>query len=137
VHLRRTASARREGVCQNRDTPARHGAGQGLAFAPLTGFGIRGATADDAGAASGVVNTFHQVGSSLGLGVLVAISAGAAEADGTASGIADEVSAALLAASGFLLAALIVVLALIAPQAAAEHRSRRVRAPGLEEALES
>lgn len=113
------------------------GAGQGLAFAPLTGFGIRGATADDAGAASGVVNTFNQVGSSLGLGVLVAISAGAAGADGTASGIADEVSAALLAASGFLLAAFIVVLALIAPQAAAERRTRRVRAPGLEEALES
>ena len=52
------------------------GAGQGLAFAPLTSFGIIGVPAADAGAASGLVNTFHQVGMALGLGVLVAISVG-------------------------------------------------------------
>lgn len=48
------------------------GVGQGFAFAPLTNLGISGATASDAGAASGIVNTFHQVGTSLGLGALVA-----------------------------------------------------------------
>ena len=37
------------------------GAGQGLAFAPLTSFGIR-CPAADAGAASGLVNTAHQLG---------------------------------------------------------------------------
>jgi predicted MFS family arabinose efflux permease len=51
------------------------GAGQGLAFAPLTSFGIIGAPASDAGAASGLVNTFHQVGTCLGLGIAVAAAA--------------------------------------------------------------
>ena len=53
------------------------GAGQGLAFAPLTSAGISGVQAEDAGAASGLVNTAHQLGSALGLGILVAVSAGA------------------------------------------------------------
>ena len=35
------------------------GAGQGLAFAPLTSAGIAGTEASDAGAASGLVNVFH------------------------------------------------------------------------------
>ena len=38
------------------------GAGQGLAFAPLTAAGIAGVDAADAGAASGLVNTAHQLG---------------------------------------------------------------------------
>ena len=38
------------------------GAGQGLAFAPLTSFGIAGVPAEDAGAATGLVNTAHQLG---------------------------------------------------------------------------
>ena len=49
------------------------GAGQGLAFAPLTSAGIAGSTPADAGAASGLVNTAHQLGSALGLGILVAV----------------------------------------------------------------
>jgi EmrB/QacA subfamily drug resistance transporter len=51
------------------------GAGQGLAFAPMTTAGIARVRIEDAGAASGMVNTFHQVGMALGLGVLVAASA--------------------------------------------------------------
>ncbi len=92
------------------------GAGQGFAFAPMTSFGISGATADDAGAASGVVNTFHQVGSSLGLGILIAVgtAASAGESDAAAV-ITSEASAALTTGSIFLLSALIVVLALIVP----------------------
>ncbi len=49
------------------------GIGQGLGFAPLTAAGIAGVTAKDAGAASGLVNTSHQLGSALGVGVLVAL----------------------------------------------------------------
>ncbi|QDE35584.1 MFS transporter [Microbacterium foliorum] len=102
------------------------GAGQGFAFAPMTNFGISGATARDAGAASGVVNTFHQVGSSLGLGVLVAVGAAAAgnSAD-QAVAITAEASAALSTASVFLLGSLVAVLALIAPAAAANARTAR------------
>ena len=55
------------------------GAGQGLAFAPLTNAGIAGVAPADAGAASGLVNTAHQLGMALGLAVLsaVAVRAGA------------------------------------------------------------
>ncbi|WP_281534546.1 MFS transporter [Cryobacterium breve] len=38
------------------------GLGQGLTFAPLTGYGISGVTGEDAGAASGLLNTAHQLG---------------------------------------------------------------------------
>ncbi|GAA2979478.1 EmrB/QacA subfamily drug resistance transporter [Microbacterium terrae] len=101
------------------------GAGQGLAFAPMTTFGITGATATDAGAASGVVNTFHQVGSSLGLGILVAV-AGAAASGSTgdvAATITTEAGAALTAGSIFLFVSLVIVLALIAPASAALRRT--------------
>lgn len=102
------------------------GAGQGFAFAPMTTFGISGATVRDAGAASGIVNTFHQVGSSLGLGVLVAVGAAAAgnSAD-QALAITAEASAALTTASVFLLASLVAVLSLIAPAATADARTAR------------
>ncbi|MFK0402004.1 MFS transporter [Microbacterium sp. NPDC090225] len=100
------------------------GAGQGFAFAPMTNFGISGATARDAGAASGIVNTFHQVGSSLGLGVLVAVGAAAAGTSADqALAITAEASAALTTASVFLLASLVAVLALIAPAATADART--------------
>ena len=100
------------------------GAGQGLAFAPMTTFGISGATASDAGAASGVVNTFHQVGSSLGLGILVAVAGAAASGTtGTvAATISAEAAAALTAGSVFLAAGLVIVMALVVPGAAALHR---------------
>ena len=92
------------------------GAGQGLALAPLTSFGIVGADAADAGAASGVVNTFHQIGSSLGLGILVAIgSAAASNATPGAAAVAAEVSTALLGASAFLAIATAVILFTIVP----------------------
>ncbi|MBT0773369.1 MFS transporter [Kineosporia sp. J2-2] len=53
------------------------GFGQGLVFAPLTSAGIAGVEQADAGAASGLLNTAHQLGMALGLAVLVAVSAGA------------------------------------------------------------
>lgn len=98
------------------------GAGQGFAFAPMTNFGISGATAHDAGAASGIVNTFHQVGSSLGLGVLVAVgTAAVGNSADQALAITMEVSAALTTASIFLLASLVVILALITPARRTSH----------------
>ncbi|WIB77496.1 hypothetical protein DEJ28_17915 [Curtobacterium sp. MCPF17_002] len=79
------------------------GAGQGLTFAPLTGFGLDGAIASDAGAASGLVNTAHQLGSSLGLAVLVAISTAAAGGTGVAA-VVTRTDAALTAATVLLVA---------------------------------
>jgi EmrB/QacA subfamily drug resistance transporter len=104
------------------------GAGQGFAFAPMTSAGIAGTTAADAGAASGLVNTFHQVGSSLGLGILVAVASVTGAASPVATRLAAEVSAALTAGSVLLAVALVVTLTLIVPasQAARVNRSATV-----------
>src|SRR5699024_4267388 len=53
------------------------GIGQGIAFGPLTAAGSAGARTEDAGAASGLVNTAHQLGSTLGVAVLTSVAAGA------------------------------------------------------------
>lgn len=49
------------------------GLGQGGVLAPLTAAGVAGVASEDAGAASGIVNVAHQLGGSLGLGVLVVV----------------------------------------------------------------
>lgn len=54
------------------------GVGQGLAFNPLTNAGIANVTNDIAGSASGVVNVVHQIGSSVGLSITIALTAGIA-----------------------------------------------------------
>lgn len=98
------------------------GAGQGLAFAPLTSFGIVGAPASDAGAASGLLNTFHQIGTCLGLGVAVAAAATVPNGPATAH-LAAQVSAALTTGSVLLLLALAVTAALILPADLAARRN--------------
>jgi hypothetical protein len=92
------------------------GAGQGLAFAPLTSAGISGVSAREAGAASGLVNTAHQLGSALGLGVLVAFSAASgAGASYPATALAAHVSAALTAGSVLLALGVVLSLCLVVP----------------------
>jgi EmrB/QacA subfamily drug resistance transporter len=60
------------------------GVGQGCALSPLTASGIARVAPGDAGAAAGVVNVAHQLGSALGLGLTSAIAApGAAALTGT------------------------------------------------------
>ncbi|WP_307857118.1 MFS transporter [Pseudarthrobacter albicanus] len=94
------------------------GIGQGLGFAPLTAAGIAGVTANDAGAASGLVNTSHQLGSALGVGVLVALSA-------NAGSLAGSVAIAYTGGSVMLAAALLAVLLLIVPAERAVRRTAR------------
>lgn len=53
------------------------GAGQGFCFGPLTASGMARTTGHDAGAASGVVNVAHQLGSAFGLGLMAALAAAA------------------------------------------------------------
>jgi predicted MFS family arabinose efflux permease len=90
------------------------GIGQGGSLGPLTAAGIAGVTAEDAGAASGLVNVAHQLGGSLGLGVLVTVFAAARSNTRTGSTLlAHQVSAALTAGAGLLALALIVVLLLV------------------------
>ncbi|WP_375485002.1 MFS transporter [uncultured Jatrophihabitans sp.] len=90
------------------------GIGQGLAFAPMTSAGLADVDGRDAGAASGLVNTFHQLGSSLGLGVLATVGAAAVPGSATATAaLVDRVSAGLTGSTAMLALALVVVLALI------------------------
>ena len=92
------------------------GAGQGLAFAPLTSFGIVDVTSTDAGAASGLVNTAHQLGMALGLAALVAVSSG--QATTTA-----QVARALGGGTVLLGLCLLVVVAVLVPAHRAASRS--------------
>lgn len=52
------------------------GAGQGLAFGPLTGAAVAGAPPSVAGAASGLVNAVHQIGGTFGVGALSSLTVG-------------------------------------------------------------
>lgn len=85
------------------------GIGAGAAFTPLTSLGVAGVAAEDAGAASGLVNVAHQLGGSLGLGVLVTVFASATPS----TGLAHAISTALTAGAGMLALALVVVLVVI------------------------
>lgn len=100
------------------------GAGQGLAFAPLTSAGIARVGAGDAGAASGLVNTFHQLGMALGLSVLVAVSASSGHGLTPAAALTAHVDTALTAGTVLLGACLLAVLSLILP---GNLRHRRLR----------
>lgn len=51
------------------------GFGQGFAMSPLTNLGIQGASREDSGAASGLVNAAHQIGGSIGISIMVALTA--------------------------------------------------------------
>ncbi|HEV7148516.1 MAG TPA: MFS transporter [Pedococcus sp.] len=97
------------------------GAGQGLAFAPLTSFGVSGVRPEDAGAASGLVNTAQQLGMATGLAILVAGSA-------HVLGLVDRVRIALTWGTGLLALCLLVVLTVILPARLAPERGRIARA---------
>ncbi|MFD9510998.1 MFS transporter [Streptomyces mirabilis] len=89
------------------------GAGQGLALAPLTSSGVDGVAAADAGAASGLVNTVHQIGSALSLSILTAVAASVSTGHGAAD-IAARSGAALTGSAVLLALALAATLTLTA-----------------------
>jgi hypothetical protein len=94
----------------------------GVALTPLTAAGIAGVAERDAGAASGLVNVAHQLGGSLGLGILVTVFAAAGrhaaahEPAGTATStqaadeLAHSVATALTGSAVFLALALTLAL---------------------------
>jgi EmrB/QacA subfamily drug resistance transporter len=99
------------------------GLGAACAFTPLTTAGVAGVPNEDAGAASGLVNVAHQLGGSLGLGVLVAVFASAlphssrtlASVSTQENGLAHAISTTLTAGTAMLALALVVVLSLVRP----------------------
>jgi hypothetical protein len=92
------------------------GTGIGMAIIPLTAASIEGVEPQDAGAASGLVNVAQQMGSAVGLAVMVTIfgaasrpSAGQPAQDALAHGV----SSALTGSAAFLLAAFTVIVVLV------------------------
>lgn len=90
------------------------GLGQGLSLAPLTIAGVMGVSQDDAGAASGVVNAAHQLGGTLGLGILVVVFAAASRGthDSGAS-LVHQIDSVFIACAAMLSLAFVVALPLI------------------------
>jgi EmrB/QacA subfamily drug resistance transporter len=101
--------------------------GLGLAFVPVTIAAVTGIRPDQAGLASGLVNTSQQVGGALGLAILVAI-ANSTTSGQFADGVRDRAVAltegfqdAFLVGAGFAAAGAILAALLISSRDAREH----------------
>lgn len=101
--------------------------GLGLAFVSVTIAAVTGTRPDQAGLASGLVNTSQQVGGALGLAILVAI-ANATTSGLVSDGLRDRAVAltegfqdAFLVGAGFALAGAIMAAVLISSRDAREH----------------
>ncbi|HEX3361540.1 MAG TPA: MFS transporter [Solirubrobacterales bacterium] len=92
------------------------GGGMGLAFTPLTQAAIQGVDNHDAGAASGLVNVFQQLGSTLGIGLLVTVFAAASEGTG-AKALIEGVPSTIAVSAGLIALALAVALTAMRPLA--------------------
>jgi EmrB/QacA subfamily drug resistance transporter len=91
------------------------GVGGGMSFVPLTPVIMAAVAPQDAGAASGVLQTMQQTGSSLGLAVLVTVFGTvvrhAAPGASTHQTLVDGMTAAFTVATGFAAAVAVVALA--------------------------
>lgn len=96
------------------------GFGNGFALGPLTVAGVARVPAAQAGAASGLVNVAHQLGGSLGLGLLIVVFA-AASREGVADHhmLAHQISASILTGSIMLLLSFIISAIFVAPRSRA------------------
>ncbi len=105
------------------------GAGVGIAFITLTGRAITGVADRDAGAASGLVNVFQQVGGCLGIAVLTTVFVSATHAGGGESDahvLAHGVSATLTGSTVSMVLALLVTLATRQRSSAVIHSAERI-----------
>lgn len=98
--------------------------GLGFAFVPLTIASVSGVEPDDAGLASGLINTSQQVGGALGLAILVAVSN---SAFGDATGampvrLTESFQSAFLVGTGLAVTGAILSLVLISSQHSRDHR---------------
>ena len=107
------------------------GIGQGIAIILFTDFGMADIDPTDAGAASGLVNTAHQVGGSIGLALLTVIYGAAVHDDQghVASAAAQGYSAVFQVATIFYAAAAVVGLAILIAQRRATPQDVTVLAP--------
>jgi EmrB/QacA subfamily drug resistance transporter len=101
--------------------------GLGFAFVPVTIAAVTGIRPDQAGLASGLVNTAQQVGGALGLAILVAVANGATSS-AVSDGVRDPAVAltqgfqdAFMVGAGFAFAGAILATVLISSRDAREH----------------
>jgi len=103
------------------------GAGAGLSFPALMTLAMSGATAQDAGLASGLVNTSAQVGGALGLAVLATLSASRSDGlvedgEATASALTAGYHLAFLIGAALVLVAIVVAVVVIEPDERTQER---------------
>ena len=108
--------------------------GMGVAFPALMTLSMSGATPQDAGLASGLVNTSVQVGGALGLAVLATLSATRSESllthgESTAAALTGGYHLAFLIGAAFVAAAIVVALTVIVPDAKPEPQAAHEGAP--------
>jgi EmrB/QacA subfamily drug resistance transporter len=101
------------------------GVGGGLSFPAVMTLGMSGATADDSGLVSGLVNTTAQVGGSLGLAVLATLATSRtdqllASGQSPASALAGGYHLAFGAGVAFVAAAVVVAATVLRPEPAAQ-----------------
>jgi EmrB/QacA subfamily drug resistance transporter len=110
--------------------------GLGFAFVPMTIAAVAGVRPDEAGLASGLINTSQQVGGALGLAILAAIANGrtddvmtAARGDKSqlAAALTEGFQSALTVGAGFAIAGAILALVLISGRTSREHREAAQR----------
>jgi EmrB/QacA subfamily drug resistance transporter len=100
------------------------GAGGGLGFPALMMLAMSGVKPEDAGLASGLVNTSMQVGGAVGLAVLATLSATrteslAGDAAPSAAALTDGYQLAFMVGAGLAIAALALALVVLRPEPAA------------------
>jgi EmrB/QacA subfamily drug resistance transporter len=106
------------------------GFGAGVSFPALMTLAMSGATHEDAGLASGLVNTTAQVGGALGLAVLATLSATRSESllgggEATASALTGGYHLAFLIGAGLVATAIIVAVTVLQPEGQTEKQVAR------------
>jgi EmrB/QacA subfamily drug resistance transporter len=110
--------------------------GLGFAFVPMTVAAVAGVSHDEAGLASGLINTSQQVGGALGLAILATIANSrtaslmlAARGDKSALPVAltEGFQSALTVGAGFAIAGALLALLLISGRTSREHREAAQR----------
>jgi EmrB/QacA subfamily drug resistance transporter len=111
------------------------GIGAGLAFPALTTLAMSGATAQDSGLASGLVNTSLQVGGAVGLAVLATLSATRtdnllADGDSTAEALTGGYRFAFVVAAGIVAVAVVVASTVLRSEGRAAEEAEAAQEAG-------